>query len=63
MGNLRVLTNTYATALTTEQVVRKVLFPSCLIEHIPSSPIQMASLEVNYLTNETYAKLFSLISV
>ena len=27
------LTNTYTTALTTKQIVRKVLCPSCLIEH------------------------------
>ena len=32
---------TYTTALTTKQVVRKVLFPPCLIEHIPLSQIKM----------------------
>ena len=31
------LTNTYTTALTTKQVARKVLFPPCLIKHIPLS--------------------------
>ena len=36
-----VLTNTYTTALTTKQVVRKVVFPPCLIEHIPLSQIKM----------------------
>ena len=29
------------TALTAEQVARKVLFPSCLIEHIPLSQIKI----------------------
>ena len=32
----------YYTALTTNKVVRKVLFTPCLIEHIPLSPIKMA---------------------
>ena len=32
----------YCTALTTNKVVRKVLFTPCLIEHIPLSPIKMA---------------------
>ena len=41
IGNLRILTNTYATAATTKQVARKVLFPPCLIEHIPLSEIKM----------------------
>ena len=36
-----ILTNTYTAALTTKQVVRKVLFPPCLIEHIPLSQIKM----------------------
>ena len=31
----------YTTALTTKQVVRKVLFPPCLIEHIPLSQIKL----------------------
>ena len=35
------LTNTYTTALTMKQVARKVLFPPCLIEHIPLSQIKM----------------------
>ena len=35
------MTNTYTTALTTKQVARKVLFPPCLIEHIPLSQIKM----------------------
>ena len=39
--SLRILTNTYTTALTTKQVARKVLFPSCLIEHIPLSQIKI----------------------
>ena len=29
------------TALTTKQVARKVLFPPCLIEHVPLPPINM----------------------
>ena len=37
IGSLRILTNTYTTALTTKQVARKVLFPLFLIEHIPLS--------------------------
>ena len=32
-----VLINTYTAALTTKQTARKVLFSSCLIEHIPLS--------------------------
>ena len=35
IGNLRILTNTYTTVFTTKQVAKKVLFPPCLIEHIP----------------------------
>ena len=31
----------YTTALTTKKVARKVLFPPCLIEHIPLSQIKM----------------------
>ena len=38
---LHILTNTYTTALTIKQVARKVLFPPCLIEHIPLSQIKM----------------------
>ena len=34
IGSLQILTSTYTTALTTKQVARKVLFPSCLVEHI-----------------------------
>ena len=41
IGSLHILTNTYATALTTKQVARKVLFPPCLIQHIPLSQIKM----------------------
>ena len=41
IGSLYTLTNTYTTALTTKQVARKVLFPPCLIEHIPLSQIKM----------------------
>ena len=33
--------NTYTTAVTTKQVVMKVLFPPFLIEHIPLSQIKM----------------------
>ena len=33
-------TNTYTIALTTKRVARKVLFPACLIEHIPLSQIK-----------------------
>ena len=40
IGSLHILTNTYTTALTTKQVARKVLFPPCLIEHIPLSQIK-----------------------
>ena len=39
IGSLHILTNTYTTAPTIKQVVRKVLFPPCLIEHIPLSQI------------------------
>ena len=35
------MNNTYITALTTKQVANKVLFPPCLIEHIPLSQIKM----------------------
>ena len=35
--SLYILTNTYTTALATKQIERKVLFPPCLIEHIPLS--------------------------
>ena len=31
----------HTAALTTKQVARGVLFPLCLIGHIPSSPIRM----------------------
>ena len=41
IGSLSTLTNTYTTALTTNEVVRKVLFPPCLIEYIPLSPTKM----------------------
>ena len=41
IGSLHKLTNTYTTALTTNQVARKVSFPPCLIEHIPLSQIKM----------------------
>ena len=34
IGSLHIVTNTYTTALTTQQVARKVLFPPCLIGHI-----------------------------
>ena len=37
--NLRLLTNT--SVLITKQVARKLLFPLCLIEHIPLSPIKI----------------------
>ena len=40
MENLRILTNAYTTALTTEQVAKKMCFPPCLIEHIPLSHMQ-----------------------
>ena len=33
--------NRYTLALTTKQVARKVLFPPCLIEHIPLSQIKI----------------------
>ena len=41
IGSLHILTITYTAALTTKQVARKVLFPPCLIEHIPLSQINM----------------------
>ena len=41
IGSLHILTNTYTTALTIKQVARKVLFPPCLMEHIPLSQIKM----------------------
>ena len=41
------MTNTYTTALTTEQVARKVLFPPCLIEHIPISQIKITYTKKN----------------
>ena len=41
IGNLHILTNTYTKALTIKQVARKVLFPPCLVEHIPLSQINM----------------------
>ena len=40
-GSPAILTNTFTTALTTKQVAQKVLFPSCLLEHIPLSLIKM----------------------
>ena len=40
MESLCILTNTYTTDATAEQFARKVLFPSCLVEHIPVSPIK-----------------------
>ena len=40
-GSLHILTNTYTIALTTKQVVRKVLFLPCLIEHIPLLQIKL----------------------
>ena len=36
-GSLRKLADTYNTALSTKQVVRKVLFPPCSIKRIPLS--------------------------
>ena len=41
IGNLCILTNSYTTVLATKQVARKVLFPPCLLEHTPLSPIKM----------------------
>ena len=41
IGSLHILSNTYTKALTTTQVAREVLFPPCLIEHIPLKPIKM----------------------
>ena len=38
--SLHMLTNTYATTLTTKNFARKMLFPLCLIEHILLSPIK-----------------------
>ena len=37
IGNLCILTNTYTITHTTKQVAKKVMFPPCLIEHIPLS--------------------------
>ena len=39
IGRQPILTNTYTTVLTSKQVARKVLFPPCLIAHIPFSQI------------------------
>ena len=39
--SLRILANTYTTALATKQVARIVLFPTCLMEDIPLSAIKM----------------------
>ena len=36
--SLRILTNTYTTALTSKPVIRKVLRPPYVIEHTPLSP-------------------------
>ena len=41
IGSLRILTNTYTTALDNKQVGRTVLFAPCITEHIPLSPIKM----------------------
>ena len=41
IGSLHILTNNCTTALTTKQAVRKVLFPSCLMDHILLSQIKM----------------------
>ena len=41
IGNPRILTNIYTTALTTKQVARKALFPPYLIENIPLSQGKM----------------------
>ena len=41
--NISVLTNIYTAACIIKQVARKVLFPSCLIEHIPLSQIKETS--------------------
>ena len=41
IGSLHILTNAYATALTTKKVARKVLVPPSLIEHIPLLEIKM----------------------
>ena len=41
VGSLRILNNTYITALATKQIARKVSFPSCLIEHIPLPQIKI----------------------
>ena len=40
IGRLFILTNSYNTAVTNKQVARKMLFPPCLIEHIPLSQIK-----------------------
>ena len=40
-GSLHKLINTYTPALTTTEVVRKMLFLPCLIKHISSSTIKM----------------------
>ena len=41
VGSLQILPNTYSTTLTTKQVVRKLLFTSCLIQRIILLPIKM----------------------
>ena len=45
IGSLRKITNRYITALTTKQVAMKVLFPPCLTEHTPLSPIDDSAKE------------------
>ena len=53
MVNLRILSNTYTTPLTTKKVAREVLFPPFLIKHIPLSKIEMA-LEKKMLKENGY---------
>ena len=60
IGSLHILTNTYTTALTTKQVARKVLFPPCLIEHIPLS--QIGVLKENGYQESIISKIFKRIT-
>ena len=56
IGSLHILNNTYTTALTTKQVASKVLFPPCLIEHIPLSRINnKASVEEEWISKKNYS--------
>ena len=56
IGRLPILINSYNTTVTTKQVARKMLFPPCLIEHIPLSQIKTT------YTKKTLNKIFQRIT-